>query len=46
VDAALLRRWIALLDAPAAAEARRTLAADGRLTRGEAATRLFTLAGN
>lgn len=45
VDDALLRRWIAPLDEVVAAEARRTLAADGRLTRGEAAARLFALAG-
>jgi hypothetical protein len=44
VDDALLQRWIALLDEAHAAEARRTLAADGRLSRGEAAERLFALA--
>lgn len=44
VDDALLGRWIELLDKAPAAEARRTLAADGRLTRGEAAKRLAALA--
>jgi hypothetical protein len=44
VDAALLHRWIALLDEPAATKAQRALAANGRLTRGEAVTRLFELA--
>lgn len=44
VDDALLQRWIARLDEAPAAEARRTLEVDGRLTRGEAAARLFALA--
>ena len=44
VDDTLLKRWIAFLDEPATTEARRTLAADGQLTRGEAAARLFALA--